>query len=468
MRTNPIFLLLIVFLSAVVQARSQNDTINYSLNIRINGGTGTYAPFLSTANQYDRFSFSPNALNAWGNLHKMPDRNKAVDYTFGMELNGNASTSNQRFFADELYLGGKFHFLNFYAGRKQAIYGNQDEELSSGGMIWSANSRPLFKIALETNDFLPVPGTKGFAEIKGGISHGWFDHSAVRHLLLHHKYGYIRIGGSLPVKLTYGIQHVAQWGGQSPEYGTMPVTWKNYFRILMGQSGSSSANISDQENTLGNHIISQNLGLDMNLKSFDLSLYWQNISEDPSVQFITKAPNIADGLWGLSARIPKFNILSHLVIEYLSTTDQSGPWNELDGVIWGGQDGYYTNGLIPNGWSNQGMTIGNPWITSPKFNKDGSLSTQNNTVRLYYFSGKGKIKAVDYRLTLAYSKNYGFTKPIYPEDKKQFSWQFEVFSPLRLVKNTTLNMAISEDYGSVYGNNLNLILGITYSGFGIF
>lgn len=462
------YIQLFVFLIIPFLSRSQNvnDTINYCLNIHFNGGSGSFAPFLSTANQYDRFSFSPNSLTGWGTLHKEISNEKKLDYGFGFELDGNLSAKENRLFPGELYAQGKFYFLNIYAGYERQVYGNQDGELSSGGMLWSQNSRPLPKIAIETNGYIAVPYTKKYLEVKGGLSHGWFNNtSGIKNLLLHHKYGYIRLGGSFPVNINYGIQHVAQWGGQSNQYGTMPVTWDNYFRIFLGKSGSSAASLSDQENTLGNHIISQNLGLDIKLKTVKFTLYWQNITEDPPKKFITSTMNVEDGLWGISVKLLKSSIFNHFVLEYLSTTDQSGPWAELDGIVYGGADSYYTNGSIPTGWFYRGMTIGNPWLTSPKYNNDGSLSTTNNTVRLYYFSGEGKIKSVNYRLTLAYSENFGLPKAIYENDKEQFSWQLETSMPLKKLKNTTMSLGISNDIGSMYGNNLALILGISYSGF---
>jgi len=457
----------LIFLLIAIISQAQNDTINYSLNTRFNVGTGSHASFLSTANQYGRYSFAPNSLTMWGTLHKeLKNRNK-YDYGFGIELDGNLSNNENRFFPGELFIQGKMHFLNVYAGYKQQVFGNQDEELSSGGMLWSQNSRPMPKLAIESNGFVSVPYTKGYLEVKGGLSHGWFENQKdLKGLLLHHKYAYIRLGGSFPVNLSYGVQHVAQWGGQSNVYGSMPATLDNYLRIFLGRSGNSTANWSDQENALGNHIISQNLGLDLKFKTALISFYWQSIAEDsPVIKFITNTPTIEDGLWGMTVKLPGFQPLNHVVFEYLSTTDQNGPWHDLDGVIYGGLDGYYTNGLIPNGWSYKGMTIGNPWLTSPKYNNDGVTSITNNTVRLYYFSGKGKIESINYKLTLAYSENFGLTAPIYNSYKKQFSWQLETSTAAKFIKNTQISLGISGDRGAMYGNNLTLFLGVKYSGF---
>lgn len=462
-------LFLLLLIDTTVQAQNHTDSIRYTLNTRINAGSGSYASFLSTANQYDRYSFSPNALTLWGTLHKEIKPGKTFDYGFGAELDGNIATDKSRFFPGELYVQGKIHFMNVYAGLKREVYGNQDAELSSGGMLWSRNSRTIPKIALQSNDYVAVPHTRGLVELKGGLSHGWLsDKASINRLLLHHKYGYIRLGGAWPVSINYGIQHAVQWGGQSETYGTMPVTWGNYLRIFFGKSGNSSATVSDQINTLGNHIISQNLGFDIRLKPVLISLYWQNITEDPPVKFITKTPTVEDGLWGASVKLPGFSLLNHMVFEYVSTTDQNGPWHDLDGVIYGGLDGYYRSGTTPNGWSYKGMTIGNPWLTSPRYNENGSVAIDNNVVRLYYFSGKGMIQRFDYRLTLAYSKNYGVTSPIYEDCQKQFSWQLETSTPAGFLKNTRLSFAVSGDHGAVYGNNLSFILGISCAGFGRF
>lgn len=456
-----IFLLLTV----LIQSQNHTDTINYSLNTRFTGGTGSYAPFLSTANQYDRYSFAPNSLTIWGTVHKEIQNARLFDYGYGAELDGNLSKRENRFFPGELYIQGKAYFLNVFAGCKRETFGNQDAELSSGGMLWSQNSRPMPKISIQTNGFIDVPYTKGYVEVKGGISHGVFDDNiGITNLLLHHKYAYIRIGGSFPVKINYGIEHEAQWGGTSAAYGSMPVTWDNYYRIFFGKNGGHTANISDQINTLGKHQISQNLGLDLNLKSIVISLYWQNLIEDPPVRFITNTPNIEDGLWGASIKLPYFKPIESFVLEYVSTTDHSGPWHDLDGVIFGGADPYYLNTAVVKGWTYRGMTIGNPWLTSPKYNQDGSITILNNTVRLYYFSGKGEYKSLHYRMTLAYSENYGLANQTYENCKRQFSYQLETSTSLYFLKNTKISLAISGDNGTQYGHNLALIFGISYSG----
>jgi len=110
------------------------------------------------------------------------------------------------------------------------------------------------------------------------------------------------------------------------------------------------------------------------------------------------------------------------------------------------------------------MTIGNPWITSPKYNQDGVPVTKNNTVRLYYFSGKGEYKSLNYKMTMAYSENFGTANILYPDCKRQVSYQLETSTKLNFIKNTTASLVLSGDNGAMYGNNLALILGLSWSG----
>lgn len=470
MKAKRLYTILLVTLLvpvAIIKAQTKNEIVDYSLNTDIIAGSGKYAPFLSTANRYDRYGISANSINFRGDIHKYLRDFSDFDYGYGLEAIANLSGSENRFFPGELYVEGKAYFLRFSAGMKHEVYGNQDPELSSGGMIWSSNSRPVPKISISTDDYVPVPLTKNFIKVKGGISHGWFtDSASTKHTLLHHKYAYIKFGGNLPVNLSYGLQHVCQWAGDSKYYGKSPATFDNFKRIFMGESGDSNSPATERFNALGNHIISQSLGLDINLKPAVVSFYWQDISEDPPVFLfkMNKAYNVEDGLWGMSVRMKEFRPLSAFVLEYMSSTDQSGPWHDLDGVIYGGTDNYYNNGVYPNGWSFYGMTMGNPWLTSPVYNDNGRIDIINNKVRLYYFSGKGSINRFSYKGTLAYSENYGSPSVVYEDCRRQLSYQFEVSACLPNLKNTRLSLGFSGDHGKMYGNNSAVLISFCHYG----
>ncbi|MDO9153042.1 MAG: hypothetical protein Q7U47_04935, partial [Paludibacter sp.] len=46
-----------------------------------------------------------------------------------------------------------------------------------------------------------------------------------------------------------------------------------------------------------------------------------------------------DGLFGFSVKNKKFPVIQGFLYEYLTTTDQSGPYHDKDGMIYGGNDG---------------------------------------------------------------------------------------------------------------------------------
>jgi hypothetical protein len=454
-----------ILFSLLASATEKTDTLSYSLNMRTSLGFGDYSPFLSSGNEYDRYSISPNNISFWGTMHKLIDHTKNFDYGFGTELDANISKAENRFFPGELYAEGKVWCMVISAGMKRETYGNSDPLLSSGGMLWSRNSRPMPCLTLKTDGYIKVPFTFGLVELKGGLVHGWFTDSTVtKNTLLHYKYLGGRVGGNLPVRITYSLHHVAQWAGTSPVYGYSPATFKNFIRVFAASSGDENSPATERLNTLGNHILSSDWGLELSLRDAELDFYWQNISEDRPVPiFKHNAFNGEDGLWGVSVRLPKFEPLSRFVLEYMSTTDMSGPWHDLDGVIYGGQDDYYNNSVYPNGWSFNGMTIGNPWLTSPKYNEGGAIGIKNNRVRLYYAAGIGKIDNISYKATIAFSQNYGSSWTV-PESKNQFSWQVEANTPAPFWKNTVISAGLSNDIGKMYGNNFAFLLGISWNG----
>lgn len=444
-------------------SQEQSNRIDYSLNASFNGGFGQYAPFLSTVNQFDRYSITPNGFCSWATVHKASV--KTFDYGFGAEVIANATPTESRYFPGELYVEAKVGPFLAVLGMKREIFGNQDAALSSGGLLYSRNSRPIPALTLETKDWVDVPFTRGYLEFSGGMANGMFtDVTVTKNTMMHHKWLHGRIGGALPVTINYGLHHLAQWAGKSPVFGESPANLENFKRVFLAKGGSADGPATEYFNTLGNHIISQNLGLSLKLTNVSVDLYWQNINEDKPILRMNKAYNKRDGLWGASVRLPKFKPLHSFVAEFLSTTDQNGPWHDLDGVILGGADSYYNNGVYPNGWSFYGMAVGNPWLTSPKYNTDGGVGFQNNSVRLFYVSGLGELSGFKYRFTTAYSQNWGLTARVMPPSKDQFSGQLEVSHALPFVKNTDVSLGLSGDRGSKYGNNLAVLIGFRYVG----
>ena len=130
------------------------------------------------------------------------------------------------------------------------------------GFLFSQNARPMPRITIGIDHYVPVPFTYGYLELKGGITHGWFtDNVYLKNSFLHHKFIGARVGGNLPVTVNYEFHHAAQWGGVSPVYGELGSSFKDLVTVFFAGSGGTMSN--DQINAYGNHLGSQSLGLDV-------------------------------------------------------------------------------------------------------------------------------------------------------------------------------------------------------------
>jgi hypothetical protein len=442
-------------------AKAQSDTIRYEVGFTGVGSTGAYAPFWLQSDNYGQISASPNSANVNVGFCKDFNKKSAVfDYGFKADLLLQTYDNKTKAYFHEAYLKARLSVLDLIVGAREEYLGTQDSSLSCGGFLFSKNARPMPKITLGIEHFTPVPFTKGYLEVKGAVAHGWFtDNIAVTNLLLHHKYIYFRLGGSLPFHFQYGVDHVAQWGGNVPGMGQQPTSLSDYLRIVMGGSGGSTATTNDQINALGNHILSQSMKIDYRISDFTISGSWQNISED-SPKFMTNTMNKPDGLWGISIRNNTFPIIKGLVYEYLNITDQSGPFHDKDGIVYGGNDNYFNNGVYQNGWTYFSRTMGTPFISSPVYNKDGGVSITNNRVQVHHIGLEGDIVGYKYKALCSLSKNYGTYGAPYPEMIRNTSLLLEVKKQFPKLSNIELGCSVGADIGKLYGNSVGCMVSV--------
>lgn len=462
-------LLILLLLILSTKLFAQTDTIHYNADLMGLTSMGKYAPFWLQSRQYGKVSSAPSSASLLLNFSKNFDhKDRLLDYGFGVSGLARTASDTSQLFIQELYLKARLLVFDMVLGMREENYGNQDESLSGGGFLFSKNARPIPKIFAGIENFTAIPYSAGYAEIRGGISHGQFiDNVGMKDILLHHKFAYLRLGGKLPIRLQYGFEHVAQWGGtrsNSPLSKPAP-SFRDFLTIFMGGSGGSDASLSDQINALGNHIINQNLRLDVDIKKFTIAAYWQVVNEDKPLRIIGKTMNRPDGLWGISIHNKSFPYLSGLLYELLNTTDMSGPFHDRDGIIYGGGDSYFTNGDFPAGWSYFSRTIGTPFITSPLYNGNNRLSTQNNSVRVHHFGVEGEVLGFRYKGLASFSKNYGTYAKYADVYKKNSSYALDVSKVFSSLSNIELGCSLGVDRGELMGNNYGVSVTVRKSGF---
>lgn len=453
------------------------DSIQYLLSLSAASSSGTYAPFWLQTNRNGNIAPAPHSGNLTAGIFKAPTRpNRWYDYDFGVVLTGRlqsrmSSVPDERIggigtgYANLLYAHVRLYIVDVTVGIKPLQFGTADEQLTSGGLIFSNNAHPMPRVSIGIDKWTAIPGLFGYAEIRGGIDHLWQNDDAyITRGLVHHKYIGGRIGGKLPVNFSYEFHHVAQWGGYSPQYGDLGNDLHSFMTIFKAKSGGTMSN--DKLNAQGNHIGSQTMTLDVKGKDWKVSAYWNSMFEDGPIKFMTAAMNLPDGLWGVNIQQSKWPFIQSLTYEFLNTTDQSGPFHDKDGYIFGGVDNYYTNSVYSNGWNYFYRTIGTPFITSPLYNTDGSIATTNNRVMAHYIGLRGDIFGFRYRLICSYAKNYGqyATNPYSQLLSTNTSLLLEVNKHVEKAWGLDFGLSLGSDIGNQFGNTFGAMLTIRKQG----
>ena len=462
------YLFIILIFSFSCSLHAQRDTIRYDVSVSGLVSSGSQSPFWLHSRQYGLNSSEPQSADLLiGIQKKMVKNSNLFNYGFKADVLLQTDNLHTNFYFHEIYAKARLLVFDFIVGSREEHVGNQDSTLSCGGFLFSMNARPMPKITIGIEHFIPVPFTNGFVEVKGALSHGWFtDNTFATNELLHHKYAYLKFGGKWPVHIQYGLDHVAEWGGTIPlpNFGKQPTSFQDFMRIFLGSSGGANANIDEQINALGNHIISQSIRLDVDISDFKIGGYWQNLSEDGPIRFIGFTMNAPDGLWGISVRNKNFPFIKGLVYEYLNTSDQSGPYHDKDGIVYGGDDSYFSNYAYRSGWSYFSQTIGTPFIFPQVLNKDGDWHSINNRVIVHHIGIEGDIANYQYRFISSFSKNYG-TYPIpFPQMIPNTSMLLEVSKQFPTLSNIEVGCKIGADLGKLYGNSVGCQISIKKTG----
>jgi hypothetical protein len=291
-------------------------------------------------------------------------------------------------------------------------------------------------------------------------------------ILYHHKSLFLKWEdptGHFPFFGILGLEHAAQWAGWNSRFGKQPSSFRDFIRILSGESGDSNATESDQINVLGNHLGTYNAKVAYKGTTFQPALYKQHYYDDNSG---TELANWRDGIWG--GEITFFNqpFLRKIVLEYLQTTNQSGPLHFIfyDQQLYpnargGGSDDYYNNGEYVSGWSYFGRGIGNALLTSPEYNGDKMLYFKNTRVKAIHLGLEGKISSqVSYR-TL-FTRMYGWGTHFKPflERKENFSSLIECIYKPENQNGWQIGFQVSFDKGDLYEDNFGCSFKISKAG----
>ena len=320
--------------------------------------------------------------------------------------------------------------------------------LSSGGLTYSGNSRPIPQIRIEVPEFVTIPWFNGWLHMRGHIAYGRFSDDSFqekfsrgnditrygKNIMYHSKAAFIKIGKKekFPLVFEGGLELYSQFGGdiynhKSGKVVSMPAKLSDYFKAFIPLSGGGDTPVDEQTNISGNQTGSWHAALTLHTKPVDIRIYGEHLFEDFSQLFFFEYQSNREGEkkviyypWKdimLGIRITNksnyLRFISAVQYEYMSTYDQSGAlyhdpsdnFNEqMDGV-----DNYYNHGIYP-GWHHWGMGMGNPLVISPMYNKDGDLAFKSNRLVSHNLGFNGTFGdkiPVAYRLQYTYSEHWG-------------------------------------------------------------
>lgn len=357
-------------------------------------------------------------------------------------LNTNLNDARQVLWP-EVFAKIRFGQFELFGGRRREVYGLGDTTLTSGFVAWSSNAIPFPKIQLHTPSFVPIRWLRNSVAFRVGYAHGWFTQPNIQGAMLHQKYLYLRFGKPA-AKLTFttGLNHQAQWGGRADYLrntiysvdGQLPDTVKDYVAVVLARYPDAFANDRftefDGTNRVGNHVGSIDFAFEWKRARHSWQFYHQHIYEDASgIAF----QNVPDGLTGLRWLNRKpispsgtFR-LTRVVVEWLTTTDQSGDTFDFNRQFQG-RDNYFNHGQYIQGWSYQGRTIGTPFIVprtmlSPLVNaNEGGGFFPNNRLVMWYVGAEALVgQTVRLTTRAAWSRNFGGYDQSYAQAYQQFS-----------------------------------------------
>lgn len=400
-------------------------------------GSNDFAPFYMHSNNFGRLTQSKNVqLDIWA--QDSLDTSKRFDFSWGIEvLGGYANKADYArwnpetkewyenpqgpaaIWLQQLYAEVKWRCLYLSLGLKSRGSCFVDQNLSSGDLVWSGNSRGIPEARIGFVDFQDIPFTKKWVQFDICLSYGKFVDTA----WVNNHFDYytgkrnpgpfwtykrlaLRSNPDKPFSALLGVQMTGIFGGHTYYYadGSLTETVNNYngvqdfFKILLPfwNDNREGYRVGD---TKGSWDISARYRFK---EGETLRAYVQWPWEDSSGIY---KGNGFDGLWGLEFKLNRHWWITGAVVEYIDLTHMSGPFAYVPGhhntaengatlpYKTEGRDGYYNN-FYYRAYTNYGLNMGTPMVQGMLFDTGNNPYVEENG-SLPYFRVRGIHLAIE-------------------------------------------------------------------------
>ncbi len=233
--------------------KNKKDRYYYATGLGFGYSSEKLLPFWMQTN---KFGLVPREnYGLWDfELGKKMETSKNFDWEFGIMAAASVADETDIRFRD-YYVGVRYHKISLFVGAKADPIIYEGLSSTNGSFIWSANARPYPKISIEI-PYIDVPFTKGILKFKGAFSEGvMYDDRYVDKPHVHHKNLYLKAEkGRFAVE--FGLNHYAQWAGNSPRFGKLPSSFGAYKDMFFASDNSDYDQIaaSFDKNRVGNHL----------------------------------------------------------------------------------------------------------------------------------------------------------------------------------------------------------------------
>ena len=455
-----ILLFLLCFIS-VYSLKSQSKDLRYSIKTSAGLSSDITLPFWLIANQYGSVPDSDYGLLNTSVFKTFDTPDTLFDISYKANVTGFIAQEN-KLLLNELYLGVRFKNILLDIGAKNDAIAWHNLSSSNGSIIKSNNARAMPGVTIKTNNYVTLPFAKSWLQVKGNFAHYFMDDTRfVDNTNLHHKSLHIKTSLSPVFEIIAGLDHYAQWGGTSPQFGPQPSSFKDYIKVVFGAEGGDNATANDQFNALGNHIGAYILQFNYQGQKANYNFYYSHPFEDTSGREMT---NWQDGLYGVFIDFKKQKAaITHLLAEFTYTKNMSNIPVSISGA-----DNYFNNGIYKSGWTYHGNTIGSPYFTPEPVDANditNGVIVGDNRFAAFNLGANGYVKWLPYKIMLSHTTYYGWFNQEYEQYPVQISGILDIVIPQDKF-NLPFDVAacFAFDAGSYKPKNFGAFLSITKTG----
>ncbi len=498
--------LMVVGLGCSLLAKAQDKqqtTITYNLAAETAIGTGDFTAFQLTSNRHDILATRSNTGYMRGAVNVEHSLGNGLILSGAVDFIG-SSHANHKNYLQQCYANLSYQdfFLEF--GTREQQQAIRDDLLSTGSFVKGTNAKPFLQFHIGTNGFWTVPFTKDWIQINFDGGYGRFLDSNYREeafyrgdpgkgknintkyatgIYMHQKHLYIRTNPKKRIFGLVGIEHMVQFGGTLYRYNSSDGTihqkekssdLKAFFDVILPFGDSKFYEHDALEDWIfGNHVGMMTAQIGWNINNDNLlQAYLDNPFEDGSG---IRKGNGFDGLWGLqyNNKASDVQYVRGAVIEYLQTTNQSGPLHydsrdypvSTSGIVIGdyvtGNDDYYNHAAYDS-YTHFGLTPGNPLIASPIYNKGGYTAYSDNRIKAWHFGVNGELtKQLSYLVKGSYQEGWGTYHAPLPTKHHSFD---AMLQGTYTTGPWQISAAYAFDKGNIYGDNSTFDLKIAFHG----